>query len=251
MKVSPNDIVVEIGPGKGVLTSLLLPLVKHLYAVEIDERAVEYLNQLFNRHKKLTIIHNDILNVDLQSIANEHHAQLRIIGNIPYYITTPILFRLFDQRPAISDIQMMMQKEVARRLVAKPSTKDYGILAVVTQFYGTPELLFSVSPNAFYPKPNVTSAIMRLTLNKETGCSPDEEKMFRRIVRATFGKRRKMLRSSLKSSRISDDIINSLTFDIQKRPEELTPDDFLSLIRELRQHDAIMSELNNNIDELE
>jgi 16S rRNA (adenine1518-N6/adenine1519-N6)-dimethyltransferase len=232
MCLSPDDVVLEIGPGKGVLTALLLPRVRHLIAVEIDSRAVEYLRARY-QEQSLTILEDDILNVDLEQLSSHHQAPLRVIGNIPYYITAPILFHLIDHRQVIRDVQMMMQREVAQRIIAQPRTKQYGILSVTCRYVGTPEILFPVSPNAFFPKPHVESAVARLTFIKRQTENSDEEFVLRQIVRGTFGKRRKTLRNGLKSLGIDETILRECGFDLDLRPEALTVEDYISLTRSL------------------
>ncbi len=232
MSPLPDDVVLEIGPGKGVLTELLLPRVRHLIAVEIDPRAVEYLRAR-HQEQSLTILENDILNVDLEQLSIRHKTPLRIIGNIPYYITAPILFHLIDHRQVIRDVQMMMQREVAERLTAQPRSKQYGILSVTCRYVGTPEILFTVSPNAFFPKPHVESAVARLTFIKRQTEYSDEEFVLRQIVRGTFGKRRKTLRNGLKSLGVDEKILCECGFDLDLRPEALTVADYISLTRSL------------------
>ncbi|MGD0337277.1 MAG: 16S rRNA (adenine(1518)-N(6)/adenine(1519)-N(6))-dimethyltransferase RsmA [Bacteroidota bacterium] len=233
MSPSSDDIIVEIGPGKGILTSLLIPRVRHVVAVEIDHRAVEYLRARMQRHQSLTILHADILNVDLEQLSAQYHSTLRVIGNIPYYITTPILFYLIDHRQVIKDIQMMMQREVAQRLTASRGSKQYGILSVTCQYVGAPQILFSVSPNAFYPKPRVDSAIVRLTFFPQLSPGSEEEFVFRQIVRGSFGKRRKTLRNGLKALGINEAILKACGYDLDLRPEALTAVDFVGLTRSL------------------
>jgi 16S rRNA (adenine1518-N6/adenine1519-N6)-dimethyltransferase len=177
----------------------------------------------------LTIIEDDILNVDLEQLSIQHKTPLRIIGNIPYYITAPILFHLIDHRQVIRDVQMMMQREVAERLTAQPRSKQYGILSVTCRYVGTPEILFTVSPNAFFPKPHVESAVARLTFIKRQTEYSDEEFVLRQIVRGTFGKRRKTLRNGLKSIGIDEDTLRECGFDLDLRPEALTVEDYISL----------------------
>ena len=154
----PDDVVVEIGPGRGALTSQLAGRVRHLILVEIDGRIVEELGKQFSS-PQITIVNQDFLDVDLKKWQERYHKKLRLIGNIPYHLTSPILFKAFEERAAIRDVMIMVQREVARRIVARPGTKDYGILSVAARFYGEPSVLFNVSPNCFYPKPKVTSAL--------------------------------------------------------------------------------------------
>jgi 16S rRNA (adenine1518-N6/adenine1519-N6)-dimethyltransferase len=233
MAPAPDDVVVEIGPGKGILTELLLPSVRQVIAVDIDRRAIEYLQARLLGSGNLALLHADILDVDLEQLAAKYSAPLRIIGNIPYYITTPILFHMIDHRKALRDVQMMMQREVAQRLIAIPRTKQYGILSVMCRYVGTPEILFSVSPNAFYPKPRVFSAVIRLTFSHDERLSAEEERLFRTVVRGTFGKRRKTLRNGLKSLGVGEETLGQCTIDLDLRPETLAAADFLALARTL------------------
>ncbi|OGV91437.1 MAG: ribosomal RNA small subunit methyltransferase A, partial [Melioribacter sp. RIFOXYB12_FULL_38_5] len=154
---SPNedDNVVEIGPGQGALTSLLSKTVKHYRAIEIDKRVIDDLRLSY---PKVDFINQDFLEIELKELAGDK--KLRVIGNIPYNITSPIIFKLIEERESISDAMMMVQYEVAKRIVGKPRTKDYGILSVLTNYFAETELCFKIPPTVFYPKPNVDSAIV-------------------------------------------------------------------------------------------
>ena len=220
-----DDVVVEIGPGSGALTKYLVKETQTVVGVELDQRAAELLTDTFG--SSLTLLRQDILQVDLHSLTKPHGKRLRVVGNIPYYITSEILFHLFDQRDAVQDATLMMQKEVAARLTATPRTKDYGILAVATQFHTKPELLFKVSRNSFYPKPNVDSAVVSLAFAREL--PPCNIGLFTNIVRSTFGKRRKTLRNGLRYMGFGDKQLDSIGFDLTQRPEELTLEQFLNL----------------------
>jgi 16S rRNA (adenine1518-N6/adenine1519-N6)-dimethyltransferase len=235
---SPADIVVEIGPGKGALTSLLLEILPHITVVEIDNQLVPELQERFG--EKITIVHDDILNVDLNSLLPSAETKLRILGNIPYYITSPILFHIVDHRAIVKDFIVMMQTEVAQRLVAKPRTKDYGILSVFLQYYCTPKMLFSVSKNSFYPVPQVSSAIVHLDFEVPFSQQATNEAVFRKIVRGTFGKRRKTLRNGLRSLNIPPDELEKLSVDLELRPEELHVGDFVTLANELTHLSSIL-----------
>lgn len=215
-----GSIVIEIGPGTGALTEDLLQQYPSMAAIEVDERAVELLRERFPR---LDLRHEDVLETDLQALTGDRPGY--VIGNLPYYITSPILFKLIDAGNTIARAVIMVQLEVARRIVARPRSKDYGILSVAAQLAGTPELLFKVSKNVFRPVPEVESAIIRIDFNT-AGARTDE--LVRRIVRTSFGQRRKMLRNSLKP--ICKEF--GVELDDQtgmRRPEELEPLEFVEL----------------------
>jgi 16S rRNA (adenine1518-N6/adenine1519-N6)-dimethyltransferase len=223
--VRTGGVFVEIGPGQGALTRHLIDQPITLIGIEIDERAVGLLQQTIG--EKMTILHQNVLNVHLDELSQQYRKKLRIVGNIPYYLTSDILFWLFDARSVLVDATLMMQLEVARRLVALPKNKEYGILSVFTQFYTQCEMLFKVSRNCFFPKPEVDSAMVRLTFKEQL---PEcDEGLFRSVVRATFGKRRKTLRNGLKSLDFHDDVLHQLDMDLSRRPEHLNVDEFASL----------------------
>ena len=238
LRLKNTDVVVEIGPGKGALTKGLLEQSDCVIGIEVDSRAISLLRENFD--DRLRIIQADVLKVDLANLFREQKKKLRVVGNIPYYITSEILFWLFEQKDKLADATMMMQQEVARRLTARPRSKDYGILSVFTQLYTTPDVLFKVSRNSFFPKPNVDSAVVRLDFS--TAFPPCNVEFFKNIVRTTFGKRRKTLRNGLKDLRFSDQQLDAIHFDLKKRPEELTLDDFLLLTKQLEpyQESAVM-----------
>jgi 16S rRNA (adenine1518-N6/adenine1519-N6)-dimethyltransferase len=221
----------EIGPGRGALTSHLAGRVKHLIIVEIDGRVIENLRGRFCS-PAVTILHQDFLDVDLASWRDLHGSKIRLIGNIPYHLTSPILFKAFEERAAITDLTIMAQREVTRRIVAKPGSKEYGILSVSTWLYGVPEILFSVSPNCFYPKPKVTSSVLTIRLHDRLPEGVDP-RVFETVVRTVFGKRRKTLRNGLKylpyDEAVVERIMEGLTGVLDKRPEQLTPEQFAGL----------------------
>jgi 16S rRNA (adenine1518-N6/adenine1519-N6)-dimethyltransferase len=233
LELHSDDVVVEIGPGQGALTKHLSSRVKGVLAVEIDERAIEVLRETLGDSVKL--IHADVRKVSLASLAREYQAPVRVVGNIPYNITSEILFWLFDSSQSVRDATLMVQLEVARRFVAQPGTKEYGILSVFSQFYSTPEYLFKVSRNSFYPRPNVDSAVVRFRLRSQLpACNRG---LFKAVVRGTFGKRRKTLRNGLRYMGFSDGQLEAVSFDLTRRPEDLTLEDFLELTNELAQFD--------------
>ncbi|CAN5458116.1 16S rRNA (adenine(1518)-N(6)/adenine(1519)-N(6))-dimethyltransferaseRsmA [soil metagenome] len=230
LRIEKGDNVLEIGPGKASLTKYLAVKEINLIAVELDRSVIGELNDRFK--DKLHLIHKDFLKVDLENDLKEFMdsgKKLRIIGNIPYNITTEILFRIFEKSSVISEAVLMMQKEVAKRLVAEKDNKDYGIMAVQTQTFSNPEILFNVPPTAFFPKPNVTSTVVRFTF-ESLPYEVSDVGLFKKIVRAGFGKRRKTLHNSLKDL-LKELNINEeeLDLDMIRRPENLSVEEFANL----------------------
>ncbi len=223
----PSDVVLEIGPGEGALTKYLAQAVKRLIVVDVDERVILRMRRMF---PAIDVVHQDVLKLNLEEIARTNGSTLRVIGNIPYNITSPILFHLLDHRTSVTDATLMVQKEVAERLIARPRTKDYGIPSVFVQLFTDVELLFDVSANAFYPKPDVTSSVIRLALLRKPRYEIADEQVFRSMVRSVFGKRRKMLRGSLKFfCDTQGHILPDGEFDLTRRPEELSIGELVQL----------------------
>ena len=219
--------VVEIGPGTGALTRLLLDRFASLTALEIDARAVAHLQAAY---PGLDVRQVDVLTVDWGALAEEKGGPLYVIGNLPYYITSPILFGLLEHREHLREAVMMMQREVAERLVAEPRTKAYGIPSVLTQLYTRPELLFSVSRNVFYPKPEVTSAVIRLAFDVQVAPALDVDPAFlRTVVRAAFNQRRKTLHNSLSMWTRAQGVELPHGWG-RRRAEELPPSAFVELV---------------------
>ncbi len=231
LQAEDGAAVVEIGPGTGALTEVLLPRFPDLLALEVDQRAVAYLNESM---PALDVRHQDVLDVDWAEVSAEKGQPLHVIGNLPYYITTPILFGLLDARAHLREAVLMMQLEVAQRIVAVPRTKDYGILSVLVQLQAVPELLFRVSRNVFYPKPDVTSAVLRLTFPQKPSGEVDPE-FVREVVRTAFNQRRKTLHNSLRKWTREAGITLPHGWH-RARAEELTPQDFVTLAHFLQEH---------------
>ncbi len=225
LDLSDGDVVVEIGSGQGALTKYLIDRPITFIGIELDGRAIELLKHSIG--DAVNLVQGDVLDVHLQDLSAKHGKMLRIVGNIPYYLTSQILFWLFDSRAVLIDATLMMQLEVARRLTARPKRKEYGILSVFSQFYADCALLFKVSRNCFFPKPEVDSAVVRLSFKREL--PKCDEKFFRSVVRNTFGTRRKTLRNGLKSMGFENRALERIPFDLKKRPEELSVADFVSL----------------------
>ena len=220
-----SDSILEIGPGEGALTELIFPKVKEMVAIEIDPMLIEHLK---NREslKGLNIVHGDVLLQDIENLPVKN--LVRVIGNIPYNITSPIIFWLIEQLHFWDDAFIMMQKEVAERLSAVVGTKAYGRFTVVTGAYLNMEYCFTIPPDVFIPKPKVDSAIIRFT-KKENPLISDEKYMrFNKLVSAAFSQRRKMLRNTLKGWDIHPDLQEQINFT--RRPETLTIEEFVSLV---------------------
>jgi len=217
--------VVEIGPGTGALTGALLERFDDVHAVELDQRAIEVLNE---KLPKLAVHHKNVLDVDWKefSIGKE---KTHVVGNLPYFITSQILFSLLESRRLFADATLMMQKEVAERLVADIRTKDYGILSVQTQLMSSPEILFPVSRHCFNPPPNVESAMVRMNFDKGKMICSDVH--LKTVVRTAFNQRRKKLSNSLKP--VVDKENQPEGFDFDKRAEAWTPDIYEKLTARL------------------
>jgi 16S rRNA (adenine1518-N6/adenine1519-N6)-dimethyltransferase len=237
LHITGDDVVVEIGPGTGALTSRLAERSGRLVIVEIDGRIIEDLRAAF-QSPSVTILHQDFLATDLAALHRRYRRRVRIAGNIPYHLTSPILFKVFSEVRHVQDITIMVQREVARRIAATPGSKNYGILAVFAWTFGTPRILFDVSPNCFYPKPKVTSALVQIALGDGLPAGVDEE-TFRSVVRTAFGKRRKTLRNSLKYLPVPPEALSRLERDVhsllERRPEQLTTEEFMAVTRSIQE----------------
>jgi 16S rRNA (adenine1518-N6/adenine1519-N6)-dimethyltransferase len=227
----PDDIVIEIGPGTGALTSLLVETVKNFYAVEVDKRVVDDLRIQF---PSANFINKDFIKTPLNQIV-DIDKKVRIIGNIPYNITSPILFKLIENRAKVKDAMLMVQYEVAKRITAKERSRDYGILSVLLNYFASANLCFKISPNVFYPKPKVDSAIVHFQFDKELHADHDD-KFFIQVVKAAFGNRRKTLKNSLSNSIFGQLDFKNFTFDLTKRAEELSIKQFVELTNLIREH---------------
>ena len=235
LDITPEDFIIEIGPGYGSLTKHIIPEADDYLAVEIDKGITENLkNGLLKneQEKNHNIISKDFLKFDFENDAdlyNTRKKQIKISGNIPYNITTEVLFRLFENKKKISIAILMIQKEVANRLTAKKDTKEYGILAVMTQFNSDVKVLFNVPPTAFFPKPNVNSSVIELNFREEKYQVKDYE-LLRSLVRSSFGKRRKTMKNSLKDFFEKNKIdLKEINFDFSRRAENVSVEEFVTL----------------------
>lgn len=224
-----DDQLVEIGPGRGALTLPLLDTVRHLDIIEIDRDLIAWWQQ--QGKPNLTIHAVDALKVDYCTLQNQPARKMRIVGNLPYNISTPILFHLLRYRQCIADMHFMLQKEVVDRMGAGPGSKDYGRLSIMLQFYCTVEPLFDVLPGAFNPPPKVDSSIVRLIPHAQLPEGIDET-LLQQLVTQAFSQRRKTLRNSLKQWFTSEQLL-ALGVDPGERPEQLEPEVFVQLARHM------------------
>lgn len=200
--LTKEDMVLEIGPGIGTMTQYLAEAAREVVAVEIDNNLIPILRETLKDYENVTIINNDILKVDIKELAESHNGNrpIKVVANLPYYITTPIIMGLFESNVPIDNITVMVQKEVAERMQAKPGTKDYGALSLAVQYYAEPYIVANVPPNCFIPRPNVGSAVIRLTRYQEPPVQVDEPGIMFRLIRASFNQRRKTLQNGLNNS---------------------------------------------------
>ncbi len=226
----PDEHLVEIGPGQGALTRLLLPECRRLDTVELDRDLVDYLHKKFAGEEKLRIHSGDALKFDFASLSAGE--RLRIIGNLPYNISTPLLFHLFEQGDCIRDMHFMLQKEVVDRMVADPGTADFGRLSVMLQYRFHMERLFVVPPGAFNPAPKVDSAIVRLIPKPASELTVRDEALMAKLVLAAFGQRRKMLRNNLREF-VDEAGLERVGIKPTARAEELGVADYVSLTNAL------------------
>lgn len=241
--ITKDDFVLEIGPGIGTMTQYLACAAREVYAVEIDKALIPILEDTLQDYDNVTVLNEDILKVDIRKLAEERNQgkPIKVVANLPYYITTPIIMGLFEGYVPIESITVMVQKEVADRMQVGPGTKDYGALSLAVQYYAQPYIVANVPPNCFMPRPKVGSAVIRLTRHTEAPVKTVDEKLMFRLIRASFNQRRKTLVNSLKnSSELSfgkeeiQEAIAACGFSEGVRGEALTLADFAALTNALR-----------------
>ena len=199
--ITKDDFVLEIGPGIGTMTQYLCENAREVAAVEIDKNLIPILAEKNRAYDNVEVINDDILKVDINKLAEEKNGgkPIKVVANLPYYITTPIIMGLFESHVPVESITVMVQKEVADRMQVGPGTKDYGALSLAVQYYAKPYIVANVPPNCFMPRPKVGSAVIRLTRHAETPVQVDDEKLLFQIIRASFNQRRKTLANGLKN----------------------------------------------------
>ena len=227
-ELTPGEPVLEVGPGIGTLTQGLAQSEADVTAIELDRRLLEVLDTTLASYDNVRIVHGDVLKLDVPSIMN--HKPFKVVANLPYYITTPIIMSLLESKLPIERLVVMVQKEVALRMVAKPGTKDYGALSVAVQYYTEPDIVLDVPPKSFLPAPAVTSSVIRCVLRDKPPVDVIDEKLFFRVVKAGFAQRRKTFANTMKTTGLSKDRIEELlakaNIDGQRRGETFTLQEF-------------------------
>ena len=236
--ITKDDFVLEIGPGIGTMTQYLAAAAGKVFAVEIDKALIPILGDTLKDFPNVQVINEDILKVDIKKLAEEHNngKPIKVVANLPYYITTPIIMGLFESGVPVDSITVMVQKEVAERMQVAPGTMDYGALSLAVQYYAEPYIVANVPPNCFMPRPKVGSAVIRLTRHEKPPVEVKDEKLMFRLIRASFNQRRKTLANGLNnSSELSftkeeiQQTIEACGFPPGVRGEALTLEDFARL----------------------
>ena len=201
-EITKDDVVLEIGPGIGTMTQYLACAAKKVIAVEIDKALIPILEDTLSEYENVRVINHDVLKVDIAKLAEEENGgkPIKVVANLPYYITTPIIMGLFENHVPIKSITVMVQKEVADRMQVGPGTKDYGALSLAVQYYAKPYIVANVPPNCFMPRPKVGSAVIRLERYENPPVTVEDEKLMFRLIQASFNQRRKTLANGLKNS---------------------------------------------------
>ena len=242
-EITKDDLVLEIGPGIGTMTQYLCEAAGKVIAVEIDSMLLPILEHTLSEYDNVEVINQDILKVDIKSLIEEKSKgrTVKVVANLPYYITTPIIMKLFESGLIFESITIMVQKEVAERIQAKEGSKDYGAITLAIRYYSTAETKMIVSANCFMPKPNVDSAVVKLTRHKDAIVDVNDEKLMNKIIRASFNQRRKTLVNGLKNSSelhfSKEEIVEALRnlgFSETIRGESLTIQEFAALTNELK-----------------
>ena len=236
-EITKDDCVLEIGPGIGTMTQYLAESAKRVVAVEIDRSLIPILEDTLSRYDNVTVINDDILKVDIKKLCDEYNDSrpIKVVANLPYYITTPIIMGLFESHVPLKSITIMVQKEVADRMQQKPGSKDYGALSLAVQYYAKPEIVAEVSPNCFIPKPNVSSAVIRLTRYENPPIEVDDEHFMFSLIRASFNQRRKTLANGLANGGLGLDretvnsMLEKMGLSLTVRGEALTLEQFAKL----------------------
>ena len=241
-QITKDDFVLEIGPGIGTLTQYLCENARQVLAVEIDDKLIPILKETLQPYDNVEVLHGDILKQDIQQIADTYNdgKPIKVVANLPYYITTPIIMELFESHVPLANVTVMVQKEVADRMKAEPGTKDYGALSLAVQYYAKPYIAAFVPPTCFMPRPNVGSAVIRLDCLARVPVEVHNEKLMFRLIRASFNQRRKTLQNGIANSaelsftkEQAARAIEQAGFDVRIRGEKLGLEEFARLADEL------------------
>lgn len=238
-EVGEEDVVLEVGPGLGQMTVALARLAKKVIALEIDERLVAILRQKVEDYPNVEVSQGDILKVDFKRFFKKEAGPIKVVANLPYQISTPLLFRFIESKEVFSDLTLMLQREVAERMVASPGRKEYGPLSIFIQVFSDVSIQFIMKPSAFFPAPRVESALIHMAWKEKPMIEIDDEDWFKRVVKACFGYRRKMLINALKHSDLSlpesiESRMEEIGIDPRRRPETLTIPEFSRLAEALK-----------------
>lgn len=236
-EINKNDVIIEVGPGIGTLTQYLAEMSKKVLAIEIDKSLIPVLDETLESYDNVEVINSDVLELDLKKLVSDKFPgeKVKVVANLPYYVTTPIIMKFLEEEVPVKDIVVMVQKEVADRLKAKPKTKDYGSLSVAVQYYSQPEIVTRVPRSVFIPNPNVESTVIRLKVLDNPQVKVTDRKIFHKVVRASFAKRRKTLLNSLSFSDLElnkdqiKEILVACDIDPRRRGETLDIEEFAVL----------------------
>ena len=235
LELKPSDVVLEIGSGRGDLTALIAKKVREVFAVEIDRDLYKMLEDKAKDSPNITLIKKDILKLDLQKYFRGNNKKIKVFGNIPYYISSPIIEHMLKFKGKIDTIFITVQREFAKRVVASAGSKDYGSLSCFVRYFTEPAIIFEIKKNSFFPAPKVDSALLRLKPRKRVSLVKSKEKILFKVIRGAFNQRRKTLRNSLKNlihpARLEEYLLK-YSLDINIRPESLTLQDFINLINQ-------------------
>ena len=244
-EITKDDFVLEIGPGIGTMTQYLCESAREVIAVEIDKNLIPILKDTLSAYDNVEVLNEDILKVDIKALAEERNAgkPIKVVANLPYYITTPIIMGLFESHVPIDSITIMVQKEVADRMQEGPGSKEYGALSLAVQYYAHPEIVVNVPPSCFMPQPKVGSAVIRLTRHAEPPVNVENEKLMFQIIRASFNQRRKTLANGLNnfpglnlSKEAIQQCIEELGVPVTVRGEALSLEQFAELSNIIGKH---------------
>jgi 16S rRNA (adenine1518-N6/adenine1519-N6)-dimethyltransferase len=238
-QVEKEDAVLEVGPGLGEMTIALARQAKRVIAIEIDSKLVAILNEKMKNYPNVEVVRSDILKVDFNQFLKKEGHPIKVVANLPYQVSTPLLFRFIESKETFSTFTLMLQKEVAERMVAPPGGKEYGPLSIFIQMFLDVSIRFFIKPSAFFPPPKVESAVIQMVWKEKPMIETNDEEWFKRVVKACFGYRRKTLVNALKHSELSlpESIelkMEAIGIDPRRRPETLTIQEYASLAKVLR-----------------